>query len=260
MFFIKKKLINKRKNNFFYKNINIFISLIIIFFIIFYFYFNFSNLSKYTSGLIQKFSDKYSYNLINIEVSKLNYFDKEIILEYFNDYNGKSVFLVPINKISKDILLNKWIKNINIKNNYKNKININIEEETPFGVYNNDNQKLLFSENMIILEVVKNDIKYNDLIQYFGENSINDSQNLISNLDIDFIDNIKSLNYIENRRWNVELDNSIILKLPEKNIKLAIKNYNKIYSNFSNKDLKEIESIDLRIKKQAVIKYKKNND
>ena len=30
----------------------------------------------------------------------------------------------------------------------------------------------------------------------------------------------------------------------------------KIYANFSNKDLKYIESIDLRINNQAIIKYK----
>ncbi|MFL2510514.1 MAG: hypothetical protein ACJ0RE_05075 [Alphaproteobacteria bacterium] len=46
------------------------------------------------------------------------------------------------------------------------------------------------------------------------------------------------------------------LKLPEKNLEEAIKNYKKIYSNLSNKDLKDIEIIDLRIPKQAIIKYR----
>ena len=38
-------------------------------------------------------------------------------------------------------------------------------------------------------------------------------------------------------------------------------NYNNIYSSFSNTDLKDIESIDLRINNKAIIKYKdKKND
>ena len=57
-------------------------------------------------------------------------------------------------------------------------------------------------------------------------------------------------------RLSNQLDNSILLKLPENNIKDAINNYLKIYENLSNKELKEIESIDLRIKNKAIIKYK----
>ena len=45
-------------------------------------------------------------------------------------------------------------------------------------------------------------------------------------------------------------------KLPEENLDEAMKNYKKIYSNLSNKDLKDIEIIDLRVPKQAIIKYR----
>ena len=65
---------------------------------------------------------------------------------------------------------------------------------------------------------------------------------------------IKTATFIENRRWNIKLKNMIVLKLPEINIKKAIENYKKIYSNLSNKDLKDIEIIDLRIPNQAIIK------
>ena len=47
-----------------------------------------------------------------------------------------------------------------------------------------------------------------------------------------------------------------MLKLPEKNIEEAIENYKKISMNFSRMELYEIENIDLRINKQAIIKYK----
>ena len=67
---------------------------------------------------------------------------------------------------------------------------------------------------------------------------------------------IKTATFIENRRWNIKLKNMIVLKLPEVNIKKAIENYKKIYSNLSNKDLKDIEIIDLRIPNQAIIKYR----
>ena len=63
---------------------------------------------------------------------------------------------------------------------------------------------------------------------------------------------------INQRRWDLELKNSILLKLPENNIKEALENYIKIYINFSNEELIEIESIDLRMKKKIILKYKES--
>ena len=63
---------------------------------------------------------------------------------------------------------------------------------------------------------------------------------------------------INQRRWDLELKNSILLKLPENNIKEALENYKKIYINFSNEELIEIESIDLRMKKKIILKYKES--
>ena len=72
---------------------------------------------------------------------------------------------------------------------------------------------------------------------------------------------IKSATFIENRRWDLKLLNNITIKLPEQNIEKALKKYKKIHSNFSDNDLAEIESIDLRVMKKAIIKYKnKIND
>ena len=137
---------------------------------------------------------------------------------------------------------------------------INIEEEIPLGIYDNDNQKLLFSSNLVVLEIIKNEKKYLELITFYGENSINNSKKLISNFDDEFYNMVDSVIYIEKRRWNILLKNEILLKLPEKKIQEALKNYKKIYANFSNKDLKEIKSIDLRISNQAIIEYKEKND
>ena len=90
---------------------------------------------------------------------------------------------------------------------------------------------------------------------------IGNSKKLILNLENNLKQSVESATYIGDRRWNLKLKNQIILKLPENDINQAITNYNNIYSNFSNTDLKDIESIDLRINNNAIIKYKdKTND
>lgn len=255
---MNKSFINKRKKNYF--NINFYL-IILFFFVIFFglcFAIKYKEIVKLSSKFIEKYSKEYDYILTNIDISKLNYLDDQEILLHFKEFIDKSIFLIPINKISKDINKNKWIKSVNIKNNHKNTLTLLIEEEIPFGIFNNNSQRILFSSNLVFLDILENDNLELNLINFFGKNSIMNSKQIILTLDQNFIENISEAIFIENRRWNLKLKNSILLKLPEINPSAAIDNYKKIYSNFSNKDLKAIESIDLRIKNKAIIKYINN--
>ena len=253
MLFVKNRFINKRKKSFF--KVYIFCFLIFIIFFV-YLYLNINKFANLTSDFIQEYSNKYNYNLKKIEVIGLTNLNKDEILIFFNKFKNNSIFLVPVKEISNEIKKNKWIKEVNIRNDYKNTLKIDIKEETPIGIYENNNQKILFSKNLVILEILGKNHDYKNLISFYGENSIINSKYLISKIDQDLKQMIQSLIFVENRRWNIILKNKITLKLPEKNLEEAIKNYKKIYSNLSNKDLKDIEIIDLRIPNQAIIKYR----
>tara|TARA_Y100001970_G_scaffold96327_1_gene121352 strand:- start:1164 stop:1940 length:777 start_codon:yes stop_codon:yes gene_type:complete len=253
MFSVKNRFINKRKRSFF--QIYIFFLLIFIFLFL-YLYLNFNKFTNVTFNLIQEYSNKYNYNLQKIEVAGLTNLNKDEILIFFNKFKNDSIFLVPVKEIANEIKKNKWIKEVNIRNDYKNTLKVNIKEEAPIGIYENNNQKILFSNNLVVLEILGKNHSYKNLIIFYGENSIINSKYLISKIDQDIKQMIQSAIFIENRRWNIRLKNKITLKLPEKNLIEAIKNYKKIYSNLSNKDLKDIETIDLRIPNQAIIKYR----
>ncbi len=250
---MKNRFINKRKKSFF--KINIFFLIIFVFFLI-YLYLNFNKFNNAISELIQEYSNKYHYNLKKIEVTGLTNLNKDEILVYFNKFKNNSIFLVPVKEISNEIKKNKWIKEVNIRNDYKNTLKVNVKEEMPIGIYENNNQQILFSNNLSILEILGKNHDYKNLIIFFGENSIINSKYLTSKIDKDIQQMIESVKFIENRRWNIKLKNNIIIKLPEVKLDEAMKNYKKIYSNLSNKDLKDIEIIDLRIPKQAIIKYR----
>ena len=251
---MRRRFINKRRKIFFKTKLFIFVVILII--LIFSVYFNFNKLSYTTLNLIQEYSNKYNYNLTKIEISGLNYIEENEIYDFFKKFKNHSIFLIPVNKIASEIKKNKWIQQIDIKNDYKNTLSLFIKEEIPMGIYDNNNKKILFSKNLVVLEILNFNHQYEKLITFYGENSINNSINLFINIDDEIKKMIETATYIENRRWNIKLKNMIILKLPEAKINEAIDNYKNIYANFSNKDLKDIEFIDLRISKQAIIKYK----
>lgn len=250
---MNKKFINKRK--FFFFNSNKILILLPIILIFIYLFLNSNKLYNLSIKFIKKYSEEYNYTFSKVEIINLQYLEREIILEYFEKHKGNSIFLIPLKKISNEIMKNKWINKIQIKNNYKNMIKINVTEEIPLGIYENDNKRILFSQNLVVLEIVENKNDYPELIRFYGENSIINSKKLFKNLDDNTSKYILSANFIKNRRWDLTLRNKILLKLPEINYTNALNNYNKLSSKLSNKDLESIKSIDLRIKDQAVIKY-----
>lgn len=254
---MKKSILNRRRKKIYFPTI-----LILLFFLITVIYILFfydQKIIKQFNSIIENYSDKYQYSLSVVNINGLNNINEDEILNLIKPYKDSSIFLIPIKKIAKKISQNNWVKSINIQSNYKDTIEINIDESKPIGIYTTGIQNILFSDDLKILEnIANNEKRFSALIKFEGKNSIHESIKLIDSFPDDFIQYVDKAFLINQRRWDLELKNSILLKLPENNIKEALENYKKIYINFSNEELIEIESIDLRMKKNIILKYKES--
>jgi cell division septal protein FtsQ len=254
---VKKNILNRRRKKIYFPTILILLFFLIIVIYIFLFYDQ--KIFKQFNSIIENYSDKYQYSLSVVNINGLNNIKEDEILNLIKPYKDSSIFLIPIKKIAKKISQNNWVKSINIQSNYKDTIEINIDESKPIGIYTTGIQNILFSDDLKILEnIANNEKRFSALIKFEGKNSIHESIKLIDSFPDDFQQYVDKAFLINQRRWNLELKNSILLKLPENNIKEALENYKKIYINFSNEELIEIESIDLRMKKNIILKYKES--
>ena len=254
---MKKNILNRRRKKIYFPTILILLFFLIIVIYIFLFYDQ--KIFKQFNSIIEDYSDKYQYSLSVVNINGLNNINEDEILNLIKPYKDSSIFLIPIKKIAKKISQNNWVKSINIQSNYKDTIEINIDESKPIGIYTTGIQNILFSDDLKILEnIANNEKRFSALIKFEGKNSIHESIKLIDSFPDDFIQYVDKAFLINQRRWDLELKNSILLKLPENNIKEALENYKKIYINFSNEELIEIESIDLRMKKKIILKYKES--
>jgi len=254
---VKKNILNRRRKKIYFPTILILLFFLIIVIYIFLFYDQ--KIFKQFNSIIENYSDKYQYSLSVVNINGLNNINEDEILNLIKPYKDSSIFLIPIKKIAKKISQNNWVKSINIQSNYKDTIEINIDESKPIGIYTTGIQNILFSDDLKILEnIANNEKRFSALIKFEGKNSIHESIKLIDSFPDDFIQYVDKAFLINQRRWDLELKNSILLKLPENNIKEALENYKKIYINFSNEELIEIESIDLRMKKKIILKYKES--
>ncbi len=256
-----KKNLNRRK---FFKlrKKNIFISILILILISFFFliYINNLKIKYYFNNNLQKFSEYFDYQLKSVEITGLKRTNNSELENILTKYYGVSIFLLPLNEISKNIKENVWIKNIELSINYKNNLIIKVVEYSPIGLFNFNNKLFYFdSTGNIIDEYLSNDGYKENLIIFSGELSNKKAFEIfeiINMFDNNFALNISNIDFIEKRRWNILLKNNIILKLSEENPYKSIENYNKIVKNLSEAQINNVVSIDLRNITKSIIKFK----
>jgi len=249
--------INKKKITFF-KNHNFIKYFIIgIFFISFFFYVYNQLIKKekfYT--IIQNISEKYNYQLIDVEINSLLRIDKLEVKNIINQYYNQSIFLLPLEEISKSINQLSWVKDVNLSTNFINKLNVEIFEYKPIGLLFYNNQFFYFSKDGKIIDKMKKEINEN-LIIFYGNQVAEVAYNFLNIINKTEIFNmIKEGYYVDERRWNIKLHNNIVLNLSEISIEESIKNYIKLINKFNNSDILKIKSIDLRDSEKAIISFK----
>ena len=255
------KKINRKKlfflgKNFFYIFF-IFFSIIII---IFYTYKNLLKVENFLINTVQKLSFDFNYTLKYYNIDGLNNIKEAEVIKIIKPYINTSIFLLPLKQISNLIHENNWVETVQLKIDYKNKIFIEITEFIPVGIYFFNNSKYYFNSKGKIIDYVNsknfNSIK---LITFVGESSTINAYSILNTLhefDKDFQKKIIQATFIENRRWNLLLEGSLLLKLPETDIKQSIENYIKLTNNLSFNNLIDVRMIDLRDTQKAVIEYK----
>ena len=249
---INKKKIRFLTNQKFLKYM--FIS-IILFLFFFYFYNQLIKKDKF-STIIQDISEKYNYQLKNIEINSLQRINKSEINNIINEYYNQSIFLLPLERISISINQLSWVKDVNLSTNFNNKLKVEIFEYEPIGLLFYNNQLFYFSKNGKIIDKFREGINKSLIIFYGNQASMAAYKflNIINKTEA--VNLIKEGYYIDERRWDIRLHNNIVLNLSEINIEDSLKNYIKLIKKFNNSDIIKIKSIDLRDSEKAIISFK----
>jgi cell division protein FtsQ len=249
---INKKKIRFLTNQKFLKYI--FIS-IILFLFFFYFYHQLIKNDKF-SNIIQDISEKYNYQLKNIEINSLQRINKSEVNNIINQYYNQSIFLLPLERISKLINQLTWVKDVNLSTNFNNKLKVEIFEYEPIGLLFYNNQLFYFSKDGKIIDKFIEEIN-ESLIIFYGNQASKEAYNLLNVISkTETVNMIKEAYYINERRWDIKLHNNILVNLSEINIEESLKNYIKLIKKFNYSDIVTIKSIDLRDNEKAIISFK----
>ena len=184
-----------------------------------------------------------------INISGLNYLENEKILRDINNLNLENIFFLNSIKINNIINSNSLVEEFKVFKKYPSAINIDIEKTIFLAKINHDEKILILGSNGKFL---KNDSSIKDLPYIFGNPEILDFLNfkkIIENSKISY-EAIKNIYFFKSDRWDLELKNNILIKLPKNNVKETLDNVSEFMEDISVGD-KII--IDARIENQIIL-------
>ncbi len=194
--------------------------------------------------------NNFEFNKIKtINVYGLDKKNNKNISDSLKSFYMKNIFFINSDNFSKLIESNKLVENYKITKKYPSTIDIEIKK-TKFIA------KLKYDEKIYIVgtngKLLNNNEMNLELPFIFGNPEVKEIlllKKIIDKSKFSF-DQIKNLYYFQSKRWDVELNNKILIKLPKKNIETTL---NYIFQLIKNKNLQKVSVYDARINNQIII-------
>ena len=201
-----------------------------------------------------------SINNINLNESKfkeiqkiniigLNQEENKILLNEMENLNLENIFLIDAKKIENIFNTNSLIQNYKIFKNYPSTLNIDIKKTEFLARINRDGKLYIIGSNG---KFSKNNYSIQNLPFIFGNPEINEFLDLKNSIDKSKIsyNQIKKLFFFQSNRWDLQLNNNIIIKLPKDNV---IETINYAYDFLKSNTMIENKIIDVRVKNQIIV-------
>ncbi len=228
---------------------------LIIFSFLLYFYKN--NLTETSKNIIQSFSENFQYQFTKYDISGLEKIELKFVEDKLQNYLGSSIFLLPLDQINGSINENSWVKEIYLNTNYKDTLFIRIEEYKPIGIYFFNEKYFVFDENgKIIDQIYIKDFTNQSLLIFKGNSSnlkANSLINILKNNDFEKKYQIESLEFLNKRRWDINLYGDVKIMLSEEDPNTSIQNFIMIQNKLSETDINNIKTYDLRNLKKTIL-------
>ncbi len=269
--FYKTNFISYKTKRTILENVHKKIFFIILFLLLISFYFltktnNFFTETKF--NLLNTILINNGFIIKNIEISGENHLNKNDIIKIINAYNDVNIFNVNIKNIYKEIKNNTWIKKVSIEIIYPNTIKILLTEKKPVAIWQNRYGNILITKSGdVIFE--KNLEKFKNYLPIvIGQNAHKNAHSILNILSInkDFVKNIWSLTYVNERRWDVHFNQGLTIKLPGDSVEKAWgkvlyldKKFNILNLDLTELDLRNSSKILGKINIDKNLIYKKKN-
>jgi len=189
------------------------------------------------------------FKIKNMKLVGLNDMEKANLLVEFREIKNKNIFFLQKNELIEILNSNDLIETFLINKKYPSDLNITIQKTTFLA-----NIKVL-DENFLIgsnKRLIKSDLSNPNLPTVLGNPSLKDFFLINDNILQSSIklSDIKKLYFFPSKRWDLELNSGILIKLPMSN---PINSLNKYFQIKSLPQFNEVTIFDMRVKNQIIV-------
>ena len=183
-------------------------------------------------------------NINNINITGLDIKNELILFKEIKNFNLNNIFLINKIDLKDEIELNTLVENYSIFKRYPSSLDINIKKTKFLAKINKNGQIFYIGSNG---KFIKNSSLNNELPFIFGNPKVFEFfkiKEIIDKSKISYTE-IKNLYFFPSKRWDLELRDNTIIKLPNENTNLALK----LAIDF----LDDNKFIDARIENQIIL-------
>ena len=190
----------------------------------------------------------------NIKILGSNNLNRDLIEKDIKDLYLENIFFLKKKDFINVLNSNSLVESFIVFKKYPSTLQIKIKETNLVAKINKDDKIFFIGTNGKLSE---KKISEKELPFIFGKPNIQEFLLLKKNIDkSDFsYEEVKNLYFYPSKRWDIELKNNIILKLPKDNVK---KSLNDIFQFLKNINLNRMKTIDARVKNQIIINDRGN--
>jgi cell division protein FtsQ len=183
-------------------------------------------------------------NIDNINITGLDIKNKLILLKEIENFNLNNIFLINKIDLKNKIESNTLVENYSIFKRYPTSLDINIDKTKFLAKINKNGQTFYIGSNG---KFIKNKSLNYELPFIFGNPEVFEFfriKEIIDKSKISYTE-IKNLYFFPSKRWDLELEDNTIIKLPNDNINASL--------NLAIEFLNDHKFIDARIKNQIIL-------
>ena len=199
------------------------------------------------SKLLNNFLIKNGFTINNIQILGIKNIPKETIIKIVNNEKKSNILSVNLLNIYNNLRNNDWVEELHIERVLPNTIKINIKEKEAIGIWQYEMSNKLITKNGEIISTANINKFKIDLPIIHGNHANKNANSILKILETNKVltKNIWSLDYINNRRWNLHFKQGIIVLLPSKGVLKAWNEIIKLQKNYDVLNL-GLTELDLR--------------
>ena len=195
------------------------------------------------------FQNNQLLNLKNITVSGLDDENNRDILNKLKSLKLNNIFFLNEDKIKNVIEINPLIENYKISKIYPDTLDVKIKKTKFLGKINQDGKILFLGSNGKLSEYIFENQK---LPFIFGKPKIHeflDFKKTIDESKFSYFE-IENFYFYPSKRWDIELKNNVVLKLPKDATKISL---DYLFNFLKKNNFKNNKIIDARVKNQIIV-------